>query len=100
MQRLLQELAEFVQEPKGLSKCVECFECAVPSSTVCESEDTNVYYCPPLLEDSTKTVCGIALPYFGYMIYEERTIYLYLKDFSFRKTRVRGKGCGGKKVIC
>jgi GNAT superfamily N-acetyltransferase len=53
-----------------------------------------MYYCL-LLEDSTKTVCGIAFIYFGYDMRNGR--YLYLEDLFFEE-RVRGKG-GGKKVM-
>lgn len=88
MQRLIKGLAEFAQEPEGLQVSSAQFRLDGFES------ETPMYYCL-LLEDSTKTVCGIAFTYFGYDARNGR--YLYLEDLFFEE-HVRGKG-GGKEVM-
>jgi GNAT superfamily N-acetyltransferase len=88
MQRLIKRLAEFAQEPEGLHVSSEQFLLDGFES------DTPMYYCL-LLEDNTKTVCGLAFIYFGYDAKKGR--YLYLEDLFFDE-RVRGKG-GGKTIM-
>jgi GNAT superfamily N-acetyltransferase len=88
MQRLIKGLAEFAQEPDGLQVSSAQFRLDGFES------ETPMYY-SLLLEDSTKTVCGLAFIYFGFDARKGR--YLYLEDLFFDE-RVRGKG-GGKTIM-
>jgi hypothetical protein len=88
MQRLVKGLAVFAQEPEGLQ--VSSAQFLLDGF---ESE-TPMYYCL-LLEDTTKTVCGLAFICFGYDARKGR--YLFLEDLFFDE-RVRGRG-GGNTVM-